>query len=74
MEGLAGNLMVGAGAIAEYLFGKDTKKNRRKVYYLHAGGILGTFILGGKIAARRSTIVQRIAERERGIADPEEAA
>jgi hypothetical protein len=74
MEGLADDLMFGAGAIAKHLFGKDTRKNRRKVYHLHGLGMLGTFKMGGEIAERRSTIGKNIAERERGITTATETA
>jgi hypothetical protein len=68
-EDLSNDLMFGSGPIAKSVFGKDTKKNRRKVYHLHELGVLGTFKMGGRLAGRKSTIRQRIAERERGGAD-----
>jgi hypothetical protein len=67
-DDLASDLLFGAGAIAEDLFGQDTKQNRRRVYHLHQQGHLPTFRLGGEkgqIVGRRSTIRQHIAERER---------
>jgi hypothetical protein len=73
MEGLADDLMLGAAAIARDVFGKDNKKNRRKVYHLHHQGLLGTFKMGGEIAGRRSTIRQKIAELEAGASQPSAA-
>jgi hypothetical protein len=64
MDELGNDLMFGAGSIAKDVFGKNNKKNRRKVYYLHQRGLLGTFKMGGEIAGRRSTIRQKIAELE----------
>jgi hypothetical protein len=61
----ADDLMLGAGKIAEDVLGKNTKKNRRKIYHLHGLGVLGTFKIGGEIAGRRSTIRERIADHER---------
>jgi hypothetical protein len=65
MEGVADDLMFGAAEIARDVFGKDNKKNRRKVYHLHHQGLLGTFKMGGEIAGRKSTIRERIAAHER---------
>jgi len=65
MDELSDDLMFGAGAIAKELLGKDTRKNRRKVYHLHQRGLLGLFKMGGEIAGRRSTIRERIADHER---------
>jgi hypothetical protein len=68
MQGLSDDLMFGAAAIARDVFGKDDKKNRRRIYHLHELGLLGTFKLKGQIAGRRSTIRQKIAEHEREAA------
>lgn len=61
---LADDLMTGAPAIAEFMFGTDTETNRRRVY--HAADKLGlpTFKLGGTVCARRSTILRWIEQQE----------
>lgn len=74
MDELGNDLMFGAGSIAKDVFGKNNKKNRRKVYHLHNQGLLGTFKMRGKIAGRRSTIRQKIAEHEREAAAAAAAA
>jgi hypothetical protein len=65
---LADDLLYGAEAIAEFLFGDEDerrKKNRRKVYGLVESGQLPVFRWGAILCARKSTIVRDIATRER---------
>jgi hypothetical protein len=61
---LAQDLMSGAGAIAQFIFGDDAEANRRKVY--HAADKLGLpcFKIGGTLCARRSTILSWIERQE----------
>ena len=61
---LAEDLMSGAGAIAQFMFGDDAEANRRKVY--HAADKLGLpcFKIGGTLCARRSTILSWIEQQE----------
>lgn len=61
---LAQDLMSGAGAIAQFMFGDDAEANRRKVY--HAADKLGLpcFKIGGTLCARRSTILTWIEKQE----------
>jgi hypothetical protein len=61
---LAQDLMSGAGAIAQFMFGDDAEANRRKVY--HAADKLGLpcFKIGGTLCARRSTILSWIERQE----------
>lgn len=61
---LAQDLMSGAGAIAQFMFGDDAEGNRRKVY--HAADKLGLpcFKIGGTLCARRSTILAWIERQE----------
>jgi hypothetical protein len=59
---LADDLLVGAEAIALYVFG--TPKKRRAVYWLSEAGELPTFRLGSMICARRSTLLRHVADRE----------
>ena len=62
--GLGGDLLRGADAIAEFLFGDPGQ--RRKVYYLvgEARVRLPHFKLGAMICARRSTLLRWIEDRE----------
>lgn len=61
---LAQDLMSGAGAIAQFMFGDNAEANRRKVY--HAADKLGLpcFKIGGTLCARRSTILTWIEKQE----------
>ena len=60
MSELAHDLLWGAGAIAEDLFGRNTKKNRRRVYHLHSKGRLPTWKVGDspEIICRKSLLRQ----------------
>ena len=74
---LADDLLHGAEAIAEFLFGD--RKARRKVYHLAETSNLPTFHLGGKVCARRSVLIAWIARQEKrgwrgNSADSAEAA
>jgi len=62
--GLGDDLLRGADAIAEFLFGD--RRHRRKVYYLtgEARVRLPHFRLGAIICARRSTLLRWIETRE----------
>jgi hypothetical protein len=61
---LGADLMIGAGAIAAFLFG-DPKK-RRKIYYL--AHQLPVFRMGTELCARKSTLLQHFEEQERAAA------
>jgi hypothetical protein len=54
------NLLVGAKAIADYVYGDEAKW--RSIYGLE--GALGLFRLGGQICGRPTTIDARIEARE----------
>jgi hypothetical protein len=54
------DLLVGARAISNFLFG--TEEKAKAIYPLRRH--LGLFYLGGKIAARRETLQQRIEAKE----------
>ncbi len=62
---LSEDLMSGADAIAEFMFGDSSETNKRRVY--HAKDKLGApmFKLGGTVCARRSTILAWIESQER---------
>ena len=74
MTDISDDLLLGASAIAREVLGNDTVKNRRKIYHLHQRRLLPTFKLGSEIAARRSAIRQRIADRERAALDDHSTA
>jgi hypothetical protein len=61
---LADDLLRGADAIAEYMFG--SARHRRKVYYLStdAKSRLPVFRMGSVICARKSTLNDWIAKQE----------
>lgn len=65
---LAGDLLRGAGAIAVFLFGSAGE--RRKVYHLAETSRLPTFHLGSLLCARKSVLLQWIAEQEKRGAQP----
>ena len=63
MELIADDLLDGAGAIAEFLFGD--RKKRRRIYHLNATGQLPLARMGDKIIGRKSTLKRFLAEGER---------
>jgi hypothetical protein len=65
---IASDLIVGAAALARFIYGSDDERFQRRVYYLTTAGCkrpLPHFRLGNQIAARRSTILAWIEEQER---------
>jgi hypothetical protein len=77
MSKLYEDLLVGAGAIALELYGRDTAKNRRRVYYRHQEGRLPTWKDGEEIITRKSLLnrhYERAAERLAGSAPRSEPA
>jgi hypothetical protein len=59
---LAGDLLEGAGAIAQFLFGSSNE--RRRVYHLVANGQIPCFRMGTSLFARKSTLLTWIGQRE----------
>ncbi|HEX4409039.1 MAG TPA: DNA-binding protein [Xanthobacteraceae bacterium] len=57
------DLLRGADEIAEFVFGD--RKHRRKVYHLVATSRMPTFKIGSMICARKSVLLQWIAEQEK---------
>jgi hypothetical protein len=57
------DLLRGADAIAEFLFGSGGRK-RRKVYHLVTTSNLPVFKLGSTICARRSVLLKWIRDQE----------
>lgn len=62
-HGRPSDVLKGAGAIAEFLFG--SRSRRREVYYLAEKSCLPVFKLGAMICARRSTLETWIVAQER---------
>ena len=60
---LAADLLRGADKIAEFVFGDGAQ--RRKVYHLAETSRLPVFRLGAVLCARRSVLLEWIAEQER---------
>jgi hypothetical protein len=59
---LADDILEGADAIAEFLFG--SRSNRRKVYYLAECSKLPIFRLGSVLCARKSVLLEFISGQE----------
>jgi hypothetical protein len=69
-ESLADDLLPDIDSIALFMFGRAGPPERRRLYHLTSevapAHRLPTFKLGGRIMARKSTVVQWIADREHG--------
>lgn len=61
---LAGDVLYGADAIAEFMFG--SKDSRRAVYNLIQGKSIPHFRIGATICARKSVLLAWIGEQEAG--------
>ncbi len=59
---LSDDLLNGAEAIAEFIFGDPRK--RRQVYHLAQTGCIPVFKLGATLCARRSTLIAFIENKE----------
>lgn len=60
---LSEDLLIGADAIADFLFGDPNK--RRQVYHLAQTNQLPIFKLGASLCARRSTLLSCIQDKEK---------
>jgi hypothetical protein len=65
---LADDLLRGADAIAEFIFG--ARGSRRKIYYLAETSHLPVFRLGAVLCARRSVLLRWIAGQESRVRPP----
>jgi hypothetical protein len=65
---LSDDLLTGADAIAEFLFG--SKESRRKVYYLAECSKLPIFRLGSVLCARKSVLMKFITGQENKALPP----
>jgi hypothetical protein len=61
-DDLSDDILEGADAIAEFLFG--SKESRRKVYYLAECSKLPIFRLGSVLCARKSVLLKFITGQE----------
>ena len=59
---LAEDLLFGAAAIAEFIYGD--KRKRRQVYHLVQSGSLPVFKMGNQVCARKSTVLLWVEEME----------
>jgi len=66
---LADDILEGADAIAEFLFG--SREQRRKVYYLAECSKLPIFRLGSVLCARKSVLLEFISGQESRVLSPE---
>ena len=64
MSELADDMLYGAEAIAGFLFGKNTGRERRQVYHLVSAKIMPVFRLGTQLCARKSSLIQWIENLE----------
>ncbi len=65
---LANDILRGAGAIAEHLYGD--RRHRRTIYHLAQTKRLPIFHLGSTICARRSTLIAWIEDQEKLATKP----
>ncbi|MGC0387753.1 hypothetical protein ACVI1J_010166 [Bradyrhizobium diazoefficiens] len=67
----ASDILEGAEAIAEFLFGgneDDRDRNKRKIYYLAENSRLPLFLFGTMLCARKSVLLAFISrQEERGL-------
>ncbi|PQO22007.1 hypothetical protein C2I36_15370 [Rhodobacteraceae bacterium WD3A24] len=64
---LADDLLIGADAIALFVFG-DVRHRRRIYYYATEAKVrMPTFRMGNVICARKSTLLEWIVEQERRV-------
>jgi hypothetical protein len=66
---LADDILRGADAIAEFIFGE--RGSRRKVYYLAECSRLPVFRLGSVLCARKSVLLQWISGQESRVTGPQ---
>ncbi len=61
MKTLADEVLRGAGEIAKFWRGRDTKQNRRAVYHAHEEGYIPTWKEGDQIVTTKSALVAHYA-------------
>ena len=60
---LSEDLLIGAAAIAAFMFGDEHE--RRRVYWMAGSGQLPVFRLGSTLCARKSSLLRSVEARER---------
>lgn len=60
------DMIEGAGSIAKFVFGSE--KERRKIYHIFERHDFPAFKIGGKLYARKSSILKWLAEKEQRAA------
>jgi hypothetical protein len=60
---LSEDLLIGAAAIAVFMFGNEHE--RRRVYWMAGSGQLPVFRLGSTLCARKSSLLRSVEARER---------
>lgn len=63
-QGQTWDIIHGADAIAEVMFGDSSRNNIRRVYYLARTKAIPAFKLGSSICARRDTLIQAIGAQK----------
>jgi hypothetical protein len=64
MSDLASDLLHGAGAIAEEVFGTRSEKARRRIYHLHQKRRLPTWKEGPEIMSTKSAIREHYSDKQ----------
>ena len=67
-QSLSNDLLYGAEAIAEYIFGR--REDRRKIYYLFGHTRIPIFRIGSVLCGRRSTLSRWISGQESRVVPP----
>jgi hypothetical protein len=74
MSNLADDVLRGAGEIAEHLLGSRSKKNRRKIYHMHARRALPTWVEGNTVVSTRSALERHYAAKQEAAVSETTAA
>jgi hypothetical protein len=55
-DSLADDLLFGAGSIAKFVHGRDTKKTRRQIYHAHERGFIPVWKQGDQLISTKSAL------------------
>jgi hypothetical protein len=61
---LASDLLIGAAAIAKFLYGRSDARTRRKVFHLAATSRIPIIHMGSRLCARKSRLMAWIKDKE----------
>jgi hypothetical protein len=64
-HGIGDDLLIGADAIAKFLFGPNG--SRRRIYYMAACTRIPVFRMGSQLCARRSVLLKWITQQENRV-------